>query len=375
MTIVLAGTFSGRGGIQTHLFWLSLCLLEQGHKVRVCSLGPCLGEAEQEKVDRLNDCGDFGVLCPQSGAHGTIHGPFRTAVALTRLLRSLEPAAFIACGTGWNLFLPAILSGTCPRRIFHEVMSGHSSGRLDSRRMVPIAFHEVVAQASPVAQTFRQQFGWKRDVPVLPAFPEPLEITAQLPAVIQHTVEPGKIRAAFFSRLVPHKGALWLVQQWPALSTWLDELHIFGTGPEEHPIQDLIRASGWQSKVFCHGPYPDGQAYADLLSTFDLTLLPTVGAEGAPLVLLESMACGVPFVAYGVGGIPDYANPDCEVIEPDSPRAFLQGVERIAQKLARQEIDQKRLQSFYVQHFSYSCLKTRWLEFIESPHKEAPALA
>ena len=366
MTVVLAGTLSGRGGIQTHLYWLARALLEEGHKVCICSLGPKLDEAELKRVGSLRETGKFEFLCPKEALDGTTHGPLRTAFMLSQSLRSLAPDVYMACGTGLNLFLPALMSCACSRLVFHEVMSGHSFGSLDSRQVVRFGFGEVVAQATPVAATFRESFHWKRPIPVLPAFPEPLEITAQLPLVRTHSVEAGKVRAAFFSRLVPHKGALWLVQQWPRLAEWLSELHIYGTGPDEKPIRDLIASEGYEQRVFCHGSYPDGQAYADLLATFDLTLLPTVGSEGAPLVLLESMACAVPFVAYGVGGIPDYTNPDCEVLEPNSPDAFIEGVQRIALKLSAWKIDRTRLQNFYLEHFSYSSLKAKWLSFLLS---------
>lgn len=364
MTIVLAGTFAGRGGIQTHLHWLACALLEAGHKVRVCSLGQRLGASDKARVKSLQDIGDFDVNCPQFAKDGAAKGALGTGLALIRILRNAGPDVYFACGTGWNLFLPAILSGACPRRVFHEVMSGHSSGRRDTRHLVRMAFHEVLAQATPVAATFRQQFGWGREVQVLPAFPEPLEVIGRLPQARTGSIASGKIRAAFFSRLVPHKGALWLVQQWPRLERWLAELHIYGTGPEEQPIRDLIGVKGWQNQVFCHGAYPDGQAYADLLGTFDLTLLPTLGSEGAPLVLLESMACAVPFVAYGVGGIPDYANPDCEIADPGTPDSFIHGVDKIAKKLSLGVVDQSRLQTFYLGKFSFSRLKALWLEFL-----------
>lgn len=366
MTVVLAGTFAGRGGIQTHLHWLSHALLESGHRVRIISLGNSLSEGDQERADLLKTLGDFDVICPQTTRNGTTHGTLRTAIRVTQELRRLLPDVFVACGTGWNLFLPAIIGGACPHRIFHEVMSGESNGRWDSRRAIRRGFHEVVAQASPVGKTFEKEFGWKGVIPVLPAFPEPLEITAVLPKVISRRVEPGKIKAAFFSRLVPHKGALWLVEQWPKLARWIDELHIYGNGPDKQPIEDLITCKQWHGHVFCHGPYPDGQEYADLLASFDVTLLPTLGAEGAPLVLLESMACGVPFVAYGVGGIPDYHNSDCKIVDPDSPTSFLKGIEVLAESLANGSLDQSRLQKFYLNTFSYQKLSRLWVNHLEA---------
>jgi glycosyltransferase involved in cell wall biosynthesis len=366
MKVALAGTIVGRGGIQTHFFWLSRALLEAGHEVILFSLGSSPAPDDLARLESLKAVGDFQCEFPYHAGGGVRRSTVAAGVEIRRRLRALRPEVYLACGTGWNLFLPALASVACRRRVFHEVMSGVAGNYRDSRWAVRHGFHEVVAQASRVARNFERTFRWPGTVPVLPAFPEPLEITAQLPIITGRRVPLGRAKAALFSRLVPHKQALWLVRQWPALASHLAELHVFGTGPEEPLIRSLIKEQGWQERVFCHGPYPDGQAYVDLLSTFDLTLLPTIGAEGAPLVLLESMACGVPFVAFDAGGIPDYANPDCCITSMKDQKFFVSGVKQIAERLANAEINRERLQAFYRQHFSFSRLKDLWINFLES---------
>ncbi|NJL53105.1 MAG: glycosyltransferase [Hydrococcus sp. SU_1_0] len=244
-------------------------------------------------------------------------------------------------------------------------------------------FDDVVGQSSCVAQNFAESFKWNKPVLSIPAIPEPLELTATLPKPTVKKVELGTAKAALFSRLVPWKKALWLVQQWDDLKDVLSELHIYGTGPEEVIIRELIEFQKIGDRVKCFGRYPEGQAYVDLLSSYDLTLLPTVGPEGAPLVLLESMACGVPFVAYGVGGIPDYGidNPNSIVVLPEpwltdqareyaksdrsqSISAFVEGVQQMTQKLARGEINQMQLQQYYLDRYSYQVLKQAWVSYL-----------
>lgn len=353
------GTYAGSGGIQTHLHWLSRALLEGGHVVRLASLGSPLDPEDHVRGRGLREAGDFDLIDVSSNPPSSI----RSAKRCLAHLGGFRPDAYLACGTGWNLFLPAILSGRCRRRIFHEVMSGEAGNWRDSRWAVRRCFHEVVAQASPVAKNFQQTFAWPGVVTVLPAFPEPLEITATLPGVGPSTIPGGKVRAAFFSRLVPHKRGLWLAGQWARLSNVLSELHLFGSGPEEAAIRELISANGWEDRVFCHGRYPAGQAYVDLLSSFDLTLLPTVGAEGAPLVLLESMACGVPFVSTDAGGIGDYENPDCLITPMASDEAFLVAVEEMARRFADGEVDRARLRRHYFDRFSFAALSRRWNDY------------
>lgn len=362
MKITLTGTYAGSGGIQTHLHWLSRALLEDGHVVRLASIGSSLESEDHVRALALREAGDFDLVDSSSNPPSS----FQTAKRCLAHLRSFRPDAYLACGTGWNLFLPAVLSGRCPRRIFHEVMSGEAGNWRDSRWAVRRGFHEVVAQASPVARNFQRTFAWPGAVPVLPAFPEPLEITANLPEVGEGTIPAGGVRAAFFSRLVPHKRGLWLVEQWPRLSNVLSELHLFGGGPEEAQIRGLIAAKGWSDRVFCHGRYPAGQAYVDLISSFDLTLLPTVGAEGAPLVLLESMACGVPFVSTDAGGIGDYGNPDSLITPMASDEAFLAGIEEMGQRFTEGLVNRARIRRHYFERFSFKALARQWNDYLNT---------
>ncbi len=363
MKIVLAGTFVGCGGIQTHSQWLARALASAGHQVRIVSLGEPPNTADSERAEICRTYGDVAVWFARQKC-GDSPGGLGRAISLAKYLREFRPDVYVACGTGYNLFAPALLSRACGKLVFHEVMSGVAGNWRDSRWLAARFFDEVAAQAQPVAQNFCRTFHWPHPVPVLPAFPEPLEMTAALPLLPPWPVPLGKARAAFFGRLAPHKQAYWLVQQWPQLKSGLAELHIFGSGPEETLIREYIRQNGMEERVFCHGGYPSGQAYVDLLSAFDLTLLPTIGAEGAPLVLLESMACGVPFVAFDAGGIADYANPDCAICPTRQPESFVPRVREWLERLSEGQVDRARLRNFYLNNFSFGFLQKRWLEYL-----------
>ena len=60
----------------------------------------------------------------------------------------------------------------------------------------------------------------------------------------------------------------------------------------------------------------------------DLTVLPSV-SEGVPNVLLESIACGTPFVASRVGGIPEIASPGIDrLVAPGDPLELADAIEQ-----------------------------------------------
>jgi glycosyltransferase involved in cell wall biosynthesis len=357
MKIILAGNLFGQGGVQTHLYWLAKACIEAGFDVALIAMG---SQDPLELPERLRELEGVTIYVPCQGLSGQFE-LLESLARYTRLIRSLNPDVFLACGLGWNAFLPAILSRSCRVKIFNEVTSGDVKSKTDSRWGARFGFDEVIAQASSVAAQFSKTTGWKRRIPVLPAFPDPIEVIAKPVDVKTRRVPLGRAKAAFFSRLVPYKQGFWLVDQWPQLENWIDELHIYGTGPEEQIIRETINKNGWGSRVFCHGRYPTGQAYADLLSKFDLTLLPTIGAEGAPLVLLESMACGVPFVAFDVGGIPDYNNTNCCIVSSRTPNRFVTEVQDFVKKLDQGKVDQKLVQDFYMENYAFQPLSRKWI--------------
>ncbi|MBE9039852.1 glycosyltransferase family 4 protein [Oscillatoriales cyanobacterium LEGE 11467] len=381
MKVLIFGTIFGYGGIQSHLRWLSKALAESGVEVLILTSKPIVEKDRFSlNIDGVNIRSiDSNTSSDSQKILRNIH-KFKNIVQISR---NFHPHIYLGVGTSWYLsILPLVLPNSV-RSIFHEVMSGVSSRWRDSRWGVKWWFDEVVGQSPTVAGNFSQSFRWHKPVLALPAIPEPLELTATLPKPQVKKVAFGRAKAALFSRLAPHKQAFWLVRQWDFLKDCLSELHIYGSGSEEALIRNYIEARGIGDRVKCFGRYPEGQAYVDILSRYDVTLLPTIGAEGAPLVLLESMACGVPFVAYGVGGIPDYGvdNPNVIIVPPELDLTdglrkntiaketqeipkFIAGVRRMAQKLALGEIDRAQLQQFYLERYSYATLKKVWLSYL-----------
>jgi len=372
MKILLIGTLLGQGGIQNHLKWLATALAEVNVETLIISLNSTpfssKGDSSVEYLKKKGIKVSSFPLYQLQHSFLNLSVIFR-GLKIKNLIEEFSPDIYFAVGTGWNLSIPLLFVRKKPRCIFHEVMSGKPTNWRDSRWAVRWYFDEVVGQSPIVAQTFAKCFGWKKKLSALPAFPEPLEIIANFPQAVCKKVELGKAKAAIFSRLVPHKQAFWLVQNWQLLQDVLEELHIHGSGPEEQLIRSYVAEHNLCDRIKCFGAYPEGQDYVNLLKSYDLTLLPTVGSEGAPLVLLESIACGVPFVAYAVGGIPDYAegNPNVLVVPLETESTtnnFVEGVRQMAHKLAFGEINQVQLQKFYLDHYGYEVVKKAWLSYL-----------
>jgi glycosyltransferase involved in cell wall biosynthesis len=82
---------------------------------------------------------------------------------------------------------------------------------------------------------------------------------------------------------------------------------------------------------------------AKLYAAADLFLFPT-RADNAPLVLVESMACGTPMVSFQVGGVPDIVRPGFTglLAEPENVAGFRDCIVRLLEEdVLRQSLRQK----------------------------------
>jgi teichuronic acid biosynthesis glycosyltransferase TuaC len=96
---------------------------------------------------------------------------------------------------------------------------------------------------------------------------------------------------------------------------------ILGSGELQPILTQQIAAAGLQRVIELRGPQPQAML-ADWYRAADVTALSSI-SEGIPNVLLESLACGTPFVATSVGGIPEIADQRFDrLVPPRDPQAF-----------------------------------------------------
>lgn len=101
--------------------------------------------------------------------------------------------------------------------------------------------------------------------------------------------------------------------------------YLVGEGPLRSALEDQIAQQGLKSHVELMGSRLPVEL-ADWYRAADLSVLPSV-SEGVPNVLLESIACGTPFVASSVGGIPEIADLSLDSLFPAShPQALANAI-------------------------------------------------
>lgn len=116
-------------------------------------------------------------------------------------------------------------------------------------------------------------------------------------------IAPETPLVGFVGRIDTEKGPDQFLQAAQVIHAEVPEAHfvLVGTGHQYDKMQALTVELGLQEVVRFAGLWPDtSQVYPGM----DL-LLQTSRIEGLPLTLLEAMACGLPVVAIGVGGVPE----------------------------------------------------------------------
>jgi glycosyltransferase involved in cell wall biosynthesis len=102
-------------------------------------------------------------------------------------------------------------------------------------------------------------------------------------------------------------------------------LYLVGNGELRKSLEQQARAQNLMECTSFVGERRHDEL-ADWYRAADLTVLPSL-SEGIPNVLRESLACGTPFVASNVGGIPEIATEPClRLVPPGNSDALARAI-------------------------------------------------
>ena len=123
--------------------------------------------------------------------------------------------------------------------------------------------------------------------------------------------------AVWVGRLTPVKGVAVLLEAAALLAAQqIDfQLCLIGSGELAPALKAETARLGVEQHVRFVGPVNDVATLANWYRAANVTVLPSL-SEGIPNVLLESKACGTPFVASRVGGIPEIADEGVDRLVP-----------------------------------------------------------
>ena len=138
------------------------------------------------------------------------------------------------------------------------------------------------------------------------------------------------LKLLYVGRLEPEKGVEYLIEALDRLrKTEGIEFHldIVGSGPDRNILKKKKEESGVNRYVIFFGHIPSGPNLFEIYERSDIFVLPSL-TEGAPQVLYEAMAKGLPIIATAVGGVPDIIK-DGEnglLIPPANPEAIAEAI-------------------------------------------------
>lgn len=226
----------------------------------------------------------------------------------------------------------ALAAGACDRVVAHMMLpSGIVVAALCRRAGVPFEIYGhgtdvdlVVAAPAVLRRIIERRFAAAAAI-YLPSREKQRRLHEALPALVDRchvatmaqTVpvaagerRPVPGRVLFIGRLIRQKGVAELVDAVARLGPGAS-LVVAGDGPEHARLQAQVARAGIDATFV---GYVEGARKQELLATAAVVCVPSreVGclSEGAPLVVLEARAHGVPVVATRVGGIPELAAGD-----------------------------------------------------------------
>lgn len=157
------------------------------------------------------------------------------------------------------------------------------------------------------------------------------------------------------ARFGPFKGHSFLVSAFKKVKDKVPSAHLVlvGEGPLKKDAQQQIATAGVDESVHFLGQRSD---IPELLRAMDIFVLPSIGSEGMPRVLLEAMAVGVPCIGTNIGGTPELLRNSntCCVVPPRNADALAEAMIALA-NASEQELKSliERARESIVSHFSH----------------------
>lgn len=174
----------------------------------------------------------------------------------------------------------------------------------------------------------------------------PLGITSDEVAVIPNAVDTGefypaesgrrtsgRLRIGVAARLSEEKGHIHLLKAFQTIvEREIDaELLLAGEGGLRESLEALSRELGLSERVQFLGLVRD---MSEFLRSIDISVLPSVEAEGLPLTILEAMATGLPVLATDVAGAGEVIEAEVNglIVPPRDAAALAGSLQRLTQE-------------------------------------------
>ncbi|NEG70367.1 glycosyltransferase family 4 protein [Bifidobacterium choloepi] len=137
-------------------------------------------------------------------------------------------------------------------------------------------------------------------------------------------LDESNVVLLFTGRLIPEKGAVHLVDAFASMAPHVPEAVLLIAGepfsmgdntrdPVRKRLHEAIADHGLEDRVRFAG-FVDYEDIHYLYHAADISVLPSIMEDPAPLTVIESLASGKPIITTNSGGIPEYVDEECAIL-------------------------------------------------------------
>ncbi len=304
------------GGAERHVVDLALTLHQKGYEVTVaCSVSGSLARSLEEAGVPVRPLLDRKVKRRVSlGYTRELRRLVREArfdLVHAHVYASAAAAALASLGTG----VPLVLTE-------HTEALWQGRGARSVSRYVYWRARRVITVSSAIRRRLIERDGVHPSlITVVPNAVTTAARTPASPPELPAGLREGPL-VGVVARLQPEKGLVHFLKAAARVAPSVPEacFVVVGDGPLRGELGALTERLGLRERVHFLGFRPDAREIAALM---EVLVVPSL-TEGAPLVVLEAMAAGVPVVASAVGGIPHQIQHETEglLVPPGDPDAL-----------------------------------------------------
>ncbi|KAL4193998.1 hypothetical protein AMTRI_Chr05g57010 [Amborella trichopoda] len=340
------------GGVENHLYYLSQCLLELGHKVVVMT------HAYGTRTGVRYMTGGLKVYYVpwkpflMQNTLPTIYGTF--PIVRTILIREK-----ISVVHGHQAFSTLCHEALMHARImgYKVVFTDHSLygfadvGSIHMNKVLQFTLSDV-NQAICVSHTSKENTVLRSGLPPEKVFMIPNAVDAAMFKPAETRLSREEIVIVVISRLVYRKGADLLVEVIPEVCRLYPNVRfiIGGDGPKRVRLEEMREKNSLQDRVEMLGAVPHVQVRSVLIRGH--IFLNSSLTEAFCIAILEAACCGLLTVSTRVGGVPEVLPEDIIVLAEPVPNDMVQAIGKAIRLLPKidPQVMHDRMKSLYSWH-------------------------
>lgn len=318
--------FPNFGGVESHIYYLSQCLLKLGHKVVVLthSYGNRSGVRYMTNGLKVYYV-PWKPLFMQS-----VLPTFSGTLPIMRTILVREKISLVH---GHQAF-----STLCHEALMHArtmgykvVFTDHSLygfadvGSIHMNKVLQFTLADAT-QAICVSHTSKENTVLRSGIPAEKVYVIPNAVDTAMFKPAPERLSSDQIVIVVISRLVYRKGADLLVEVIPEVCRLHPDVRfiIGGDGPKRVRLEEMREKHSLQDRVEMLGAVPHAQVQSVLISGH--IFLNSSLTEAFCIAILEAASCGLLTVSTRVGGVPEVLPDDMIVLAEPDPRIMVQAV-------------------------------------------------